>query len=94
VVYLIHNCQCATCEGSRPAPKGSYGGTLCNCSCHDKPKRGEVYADHIGIVRVMTVADGYVMARRPRAYPFVRSVKDFNREFLYRSAPPTPNKER
>jgi hypothetical protein len=32
-------------------------------------------------VKVMAVADGYVMARRPRCSPFILSVSDFNRTY-------------
>ena len=37
--------------------------------------------DKYGNVRVMTICEGYVLARRPRAAPFVNSVADFKNRF-------------
>jgi len=37
--------------------------------------------DSRGSVRVMTVCENYVMARRPRCVPFVRHVNDFKIAF-------------
>lgn len=37
--------------------------------------------DQRGYVRVITVVDGYVVARRPRAMPFVKSLADFKNTF-------------
>lgn len=34
------------------------------------------FGDGIGEIRVMAIAEGYAMCRRPRAVPFVRSIKD------------------
>lgn len=38
-------------------------------------KRGTVYHDHIGPIRVMVVHDGYAMVRRPGCMPWVEPVK-------------------
>lgn len=40
-------------------------------------KRGDRTIDEHGEIRVMAVADGYVMVRRPGCLPFVLSVKEF-----------------
>lgn len=32
-------------------------------------------------IRIMTITEGYIMARRPRCAPFVRSVADFKIAF-------------
>jgi hypothetical protein len=37
---------------------------------------GYTWSDEIGSVRVMAVAEGYAMCRRPGAMPFVRSIKE------------------
>ena len=42
---------------------------------------GQWWHDPHTSVRIMTVCDGYVMARRPRQEPFVRSIADFTRAF-------------
>ena len=34
MVYIIHNCDCRTCNGGNPAPPGVIGGSICNCRCH------------------------------------------------------------
>ena len=28
------DCDCETCDGGKPAPKGIYGGSRCICRCH------------------------------------------------------------
>ena len=33
---------------------------------------------HLGPVRFMAAAEGYVMARRPRALPFIMTVSEWN----------------
>lgn len=43
--------------------------------------KGVWWHDCRGNIRVMTVCEGYVMARRPRCAPFVRSIKTFMYEF-------------
>lgn len=40
MVYIIHDCHCGSCPGSQPAkPREDgqmiFGGSLCNCSCHN-----------------------------------------------------------
>ena len=37
--------------------------------------------DHFSEVRVMAIVEGYVMARRPRSAPFVKSLADFKNTF-------------
>lgn len=37
--------------------------------------------DPLGDVRVMTVVEGYVVARRPRCAPFIKSLADFKNTF-------------
>ncbi len=54
---------------------------------------GEIRYDHNGPLRVMAVADGYVMCRRPRCMPFALSVKDWHKlpltnELVGKSAAP------
>lgn len=39
-------------------------------------KRGDWIRHHVNLAKVMVVADGYVMARVPRCYPFVVTVKE------------------
>lgn len=39
-------------------------------------KRGFRYRDRIGEIRVMAVADGYAMCRRPGAVPFIKMVAE------------------
>lgn len=39
MVYIIHECHCLTCPGSKPAPRHPngevvFGGSLCRCKCH------------------------------------------------------------
>jgi len=34
MAFIIHNCDCKTCKGSQAPPKGTIGGTICNCNCH------------------------------------------------------------
>lgn len=34
MVYIIPNCDCKTCNGGTPAPKGTFGGSICTCMCH------------------------------------------------------------
>ena len=34
MVQILHHCDCETCDGGRPAPKGVYGGSICICLCH------------------------------------------------------------
>lgn len=41
-------------------------------------KAGEVRWDRYGEFRAMAFADGYVMFRRPRATPYVVSVKEWD----------------
>lgn len=44
------------------------------------PETGQIWQDEYGgIFRVMAVADGYVMMRRPRCCPFIRGVTEFKR---------------
>lgn len=44
-------------------------------------RRGTRFTDAYGEVRVLAVADGYAMCRRPMSMPFVYSVRDV-RAFL------------
>lgn len=44
---------------------------------------GQWWRDPHGEVRVMTVCEGYVMARRPGAAPFVKSASNFMQEFRH-----------
>ena len=39
---------------------------------------GQLWDDQHGTVRVMAVAEGYVMARRPHCMPFIVSVNDMD----------------
>lgn len=41
-------------------------------------KRGDEYKDDHGTIRVMAVADGYCLCRRPGRMPFVRTEKEVN----------------
>jgi len=36
-VYLMpaSSCDCKTCNGGTPAPKGVFGGSHCSCPCHN-----------------------------------------------------------
>lgn len=43
--------------------------------------RGDKYLDKHGIVVVMAYVDGYVVAKRPRCHPFVKTRKLFLSEF-------------
>lgn len=43
--------------------------------------KSQWWHDPFGNVRVMTVCEGYVMARRPHCAPFVKSIKTFMNEF-------------
>lgn len=43
MVYLGIEFACqqgrhSKCDGGRPAPKGTFGGTKCTCRCHDFPE--------------------------------------------------------
>ena len=44
MVQILHSCDCdcETCDGGRPAPKGIYGGSVCICWCHAS-KRASKY---------------------------------------------------
>lgn len=44
-------------------------------------KKGDKYKDRHGIVTVMAYVDGYVMAKRNRCMPFVKSRKEFLKSF-------------
>lgn len=44
-------------------------------------KRSQWWHDKWGDVRVMTVCEGYVLARRPHCTPFVKSIADFLNTF-------------
>lgn len=52
----------------------------------------ETRYDHIGPLRKMTEAEGYVMIRRPQAMPFVLSVADWS--VLPTSQPRKPRDDR
>lgn len=41
------------------------------------PERGDVRCDAYGKMTCMAVADGYVMCRRPRAMPLVKSLSEW-----------------
>jgi hypothetical protein len=47
----------------------------------DEVAKGQVWYDQHGTVRVMAVAEGYVMARRPRCSPFVDEIENFGKRF-------------
>ena len=38
---------------------------------------GDIIEDKYGSIRIMAIIEGYVMARRPRCYPFLKPVKKF-----------------
>ena len=46
-----------------------------------EPARGEHWQDADGTVRVMAVVEGYVVARRKGAAPFLLSVREFRAAF-------------
>lgn len=56
-------------------------------------KPGLRLSDEHGAMRVMAVAEGYVMLRRPRATPFVRSVKEIEKLLIAGSKPLTEQPE-
>ena len=62
-------------EGASDPPRAT--GATQPSPVEPEPKRGDTAKDKHGFVTVMAVADGYVMARRPGATPFVKSVKDW-----------------
>lgn len=39
------------------------------------------WQDKVGPVRVVTIVEGYVVARRPNAMPFLRKMDEFLRDF-------------
>ena len=43
--------------------------------------KGDKYKDKHGNVIVMAYVDGYVMAKRPKCMPFVKSRKEFLKSF-------------
>ncbi len=47
---------------------------------HGAIEPGYVWTDHHGPIRVMAIADGYAMCRRPGATPFVRWIRDIMQE--------------
>lgn len=49
---------------------------------------GERYTDGIGPVVVMTIVDGYVMARRPKCIPFVYPARQFAQAYKRESEKP------
>jgi hypothetical protein len=49
--------------------------------------------DKHGRIRLMAEADGYVMVRRPRAYPFVLSRKEFDALPLQELVEAPPDRE-
>lgn len=51
-------------------------------------KIGATLYDELGPIRIMTFADGYIMARRPRCMPFVIPVST-----ALRTLNPTPESE-
>lgn len=38
--------------------------------------------NRLGSVRIMVIAEGYVMARRPKGDPFTRSIGEFKNSFI------------
>lgn len=46
-----------------------------------EPVRGQHWQDADGPVRVMTVVEGYVVARRKGCAPFLMSVREFKATF-------------
>lgn len=40
MVYLMpaEQCDCISCDGGKPAPKGVLGGSHCLCKCHTDPE--------------------------------------------------------
>lgn len=44
--------------------------------------KGDKYKDKHGIVVIMAYVDGYVLSRRPRCTPFVKSRKEFLSKFV------------
>ena len=45
----------------------------------DTVKVGDKIYDEYGEARIMAVAEGYVMARRPRCMPFIVALKDIGK---------------
>lgn len=50
------------------------------------PARGEQWRDEHGPVRVMAIVEGYVVARRKGAAPFLRTIRQF--VFVFERVPP------
>ncbi len=46
-----------------------------------EPVRGEHWQDADGTVRVMAIVEGYVVARRKGAAPFLMSIREFKAAF-------------
>lgn len=44
-------------------------------------KAGDTYKDKHGVIKVMAYVDGYVVARRPKCSPFVKSRKEFLKQY-------------
>lgn len=44
---------------------------------------GDKWMDGHGVVRVMAIVEGYVLARRPRCMPFVLSQREFREKFVW-----------
>ena len=45
------------------------------------PDVGSTWRDEHGSIRVMAVVEGYVVARRPRATPFLCTLREFTLRF-------------
>jgi hypothetical protein len=51
-----------------------------------EPQVGDLYRDSHGIVRIMSIVDGWAMMRRPRCIPFCRFVTDIPQEYTLEAA--------